>query len=278
MKDMARFIAVVLFLLCTMYMCYARPTVTVGTQVVPAHRIPIDQISHATWSNLLKKHVDSMGMVDYQTWLATPLDLESLDSYLNHLSSATLSPQSAKNITLAYWINAYNAVTIKGILREYPTTSIKNHDSKFFGYKIWDDLQLWVADDSYSLNHIEHKILRPMQEPRIHFAIVCASKGCPRLLDEAYVGQKLDQQLRTNAEVFFANKNNLQFDTSRKTIFISKILSWFGNDFGKTTADQMRRIAPLLPESARKLAESKNTQVHYLEYDWDLNDQSQTPP
>ena len=214
-------------------------------------------------------------MVDYRTWKATAGDLQTLDNYLNHLSAAALTQQTKPAVTLAYWINAYNAVTIQGILRQYPTTSIKNHQAKVFGYKIWDDLQLLVAEKPYSLNHIEHEILRKMNEPRIHFAIVCASIGCPRLLSEAYVAEKLDSQLTTNAQVFFASESNFRRDAAQSTIYISKIIQWFGEDFGKTSAEQMRRLAPLLPEAARGLASSGGARIRYLDYDWDLNDQCQ---
>ncbi len=114
-----------------------------------------------------------------------------------------------------------------------------------------------------------------MGEPRIHFAIVCALIGCPRLLNEAYVPKKLDQQLTATARAFFADPNKFRYDAAQKSIAVSPILEWYGKDFGDTQAEQMRRIAPHLPDpAAQKVAESGNAQVTYLDYNWSLNDQA----
>ena len=126
------------------------------------------------------------------------------------------------------------------------------------------------------LQKMEHEILRKMNEPRIHFAIVCASMGCPPLRSEAYVADKIDQQLTASAQAFFSSESNLRLDAARNTIYISKILDWFGEDFGKNSAEQMRRLAPLLPEAARPLASSGNARIRHLTYDWDLNDQARS--
>jgi hypothetical protein len=196
-----------------------------------------------------------------------------LDGYLAHLSAAAFTRQSGRDAQLAFWINAYNAVTVKGILREYPTSSIRNHTAKLVGYNIWKDLQLPVEGKRYSLDQIEHEILRKMGEPRIHFAIVCASIGCPRLLNEAYTAHKLEEQLTANAQAFFADPTKFQHDAARRTIAVSPILKWFAGDFGASQADQLRQIAPYLPNvSARQLAQSGQARVRYLDYDWGLND------
>ena len=254
---------------------YAGTAVLVGANVPEQQRIPADQIDHSAWDALLRKYVDNRGMVNYAGWKATKADMQALDNYLTRLSAASFSRQTSAGVKLAFWINAYNAVTIKGILREYPTTSIRNHTAKVFGYNIWKDLQLQVEGRQYSLDHIEHEILRKMGEPRIHFAIVCASIGCPRLLNEAYVPDRIDQQLTAGARVFFDDPSKFRYDQQRGSIAVSAILDWFGADFGRTRAEQVRRIAPYLPEpAAQRLAESGNAQVSYLDYDWGLNDQA----
>ncbi|MCG8451432.1 MAG: DUF547 domain-containing protein [Pirellulales bacterium] len=276
MRALARVLAVSSALLGVGKISFAGPAVTVGIQVPFSRQIPAERIDHSVWNALLQKYVDAAGLVDYREWKATPADLQALDSYLSHLSAATFPKQTRKQVQLAFWINAYNAVTVKGILREYPTTSIRNHTAKLVGYNIWDDLHLLVAGKPYSLNHMEHKILREMGEPRIHFAIVCASIGCPRLLSEAYLPEKLNQQLNANARAFFANQNNFRIDAAHNTIYISAILKWFGKDFGEDVAAQMHRIAPLLPEATQGLAQNGTANVRYLQYDWDLNDQAAT--
>ncbi|MEK6239106.1 MAG: DUF547 domain-containing protein, partial [Planctomycetales bacterium] len=167
----------------------------VGRNVASARCVSMDQINHGAWDRLLKKHVDSQGYVNYRDWHASAADRQALDSYLKVLSTASASKSATSSAKIAFWINAYNAVTIKGILREYPTTTIRNHTAKLWGYNIWHDLKLWVGGGRYSLDQMEHKILRKMGEPRIHFAIVCASISCPKLLNEAYEPRRLDSQL-----------------------------------------------------------------------------------
>ncbi len=254
--------------------CSAGPTITVGVNVPAAQRVPVDKIDHSAWDGLLKKFVDANGYVAYATWQASGADRTALDDYLIHLSAASFGRESSREAQLAFWINAYNAVTVKGILREYPTTSIRNHTAKFYGYNIWKDLQLVVAGKSYSLEEIEHEILRKMGEPRIHFAIVCASVGCPRLLSEAYAADRLDEQLTVNAKAFFADRTKCVVETRTGTIAVSPILDWFGKDFGADSSAQMRSIAPYLPESAQQLAKSDSVRVRFLDYDWSLNDQA----
>lgn len=257
--------------------CLAGPVVTVGVHVPAGHRAAVDSIDHSAWDTLLQRYVDASGMVDYASWKASAADQQALDAYLAQLSEARLSQQSSRQSRLAYWINAYNAVTVKGILREYPTTSIRNHTAKLLGYNIWKDLQLVVEGNRYSLEQIEHEILRKMDEPRIHFAIVCASIGCPRLLNRAYVAEQLEEQLTANAKAFFSDRTKFQYDVQRRTIAVSPILKWFAEDFGPTQADQLRRIAAHLPDAAsRQIAESGSARISYLDYDWGLNDRSAT--
>jgi len=175
---------------------------------------------------------------------------------------------------LAFWINAYNALTIKGILREYPTTSIRKHTTVVGGYNMWRDLQLWVDDRHYSLDDIEHEILRKMKEPRIHFALVCAAKGCPPLRNRAYTPAEVQQQLDDNGRRFFARPENLRLDPETKTIFVSELFRWYGSDFSESPEEQMRMLRPLMPDGDR-LAwfDSPTVGVNYLDYDWALNDQ-----
>jgi hypothetical protein len=256
---------------------FAGPTVLVGANVPDERRVPAEQIEHSQWDSLLKKYVDDGGMVNYAAWKANPDDMQALDSYLSHLSAASFSRQASAGVRLAFWINAYNAVTVKGILREYPTTSIRNHTAKLFGYNIWDDLKMKVGGRPYSLNEIEHEILRKLGEPRIHFAIVCASIGCPRLLNEAYVPDRLDEQLTANTRAFFADPGKFRYDAQQRSMTVSPILDWFGEDFGSTKAEQMRRIAPYLPDpAARRIAESGDATIRFLDYDWSLNDQARS--
>ena len=253
----------------------AGQTVSVGRSVPANQLVSMDQIDHGVWDGLLKRYVDDNGNVAYAQWKRSAQDTQALDSYLATLSSADPRARASKEARLAFWINAYNAVTVRGILREYPTTSIRNHTAKVFGYNIWDDLLLTVGGSNYSLNQMEHEVLRKMGEPRIHFAIVCASRSCPRLLSEAYTADKLDEQLTTNTKVFFAKADNFRYDAARQQFHLSSILKWFGDDFGNGQAAQLRTVAPYLPtRQAYDAAVANAVSVSYLEYDWGLNDQA----
>ncbi len=238
-----------------------------------AASVSIDKIDHTVWDALLKRYVDKDGMVDYRGFHANAADKAKLNAYLNHLSTANADVAATREAKLAFWINAYNAVTVHGILQKYPTTSIRNHTAKVVGYNIWHDLQLMVGGKPFSLDSMEHKILRKMSEPRIHFAIVCASKGCPRLLNEAFVASKMEQQLEVNTKDFFSRPHNFKHDPNSNKLYLSAIMDWFGGDFGATKAQQLARIAPWLPASSQQAARTAGTKVAFLDYDWGLNAQ-----
>ena len=244
----------------------AKPVKIIGN--VPGKTISINKVDHASFNELLNNYVDDNGDVDYTSWKSN--DTKNLEIYLEALSVADPDKKSSKKAKLAFWINAYNALTIYGILEKYPTSTIRNHTSKLFGYNIWKDLKLQVNESAYSLDDIEHEILRKMEEPRIHFAIVCASHSCPRLLNEAYEPDTLEDQLNTNAVFFFANKENFNIDEKKQVVYLSSILDWFGEDFGDSTAAILDKISPLLAESE---SETSNWKVKYLPYSWKLNDQ-----
>ena len=258
---------------------WAGPKSVLGGKVPVGQRVSIDAVDHSAWDALLQKYVDDRGDVNYAAWQQSATDVQRLDQYLRSLSrgerSRSASLASLMIFPFLVWINAYNAVTIRGILREYPTTSIRNHTAILYGYNIWKDLLLQVGDIQISLEDIEHKLLRKMGEPRIHFAIVCASKGCPRLANRAYTAAQLDRQLTQNTTDFFANARHFRYDASRQRMYLSTILDWFAEDFGRTSAEQLRWLASYLPdETSARAARSGNVRVSYLEYDWSLNDQA----
>ena len=248
--------------------------VYVGSKVAAAQRVSYDAIDHTAWDELLRKFVNEQGRVDYRGWKGSAEAVSKLDAYLNHLSSIDPTKPAARESELAYWINAYNAVTVKGILRVYPTKSIRDHTPKLWGYNIWKDLKLRYADSQINLNDIEHEVLRKRREPRIHFAIVCASIGCPRLLNRAYVPRQLDEQLTAGAKHFFAQQQNFQMDAANNRVMLSSILNWFGEDFGSNDRAMLKAISPYLPsDQARELVAKSGVRVDYLEYDWGINEQ-----
>ncbi len=263
--------AVVLFLTIPSGVASAKPPL--GKRWNAAQQIPLQNIDHSAFDQLLQKYVDHDGSVEYRSWQQSTQDRQLLLGYLEHLSRADLRQQSSRPAMLAFWINAYNAITLEGILQVYPTTSIRNHTSRLGGFNIWHDLPLLVGNQQYTLDQIEHKILRKMGEPRIHFAIVCASVGCPRLLNRSYTADAIEQQLAENAADFFRRPKNFQIEKSQNTIRMSAIVDWFADDFGKDQAERIAYLRPYLPENARQVASNRATKIEYLEYDWSLNEQ-----
>jgi hypothetical protein len=258
------------------------PKIMLGRNWPASDRVALDRISHEAWDVLVQRYVDSAGGVDYAHWQASIADVATLDEYLAELSRADPASAAPRAAQLAFWINAYNAVTIRGILREYPTSSIQNHVSWLGRYNIWRDLLLIVGPRTYSLGQIEHDILRPLNEPRIHFAIVCASRGCPRLRDRAYTPSNLEAQLQENAIAFFSDPSKLDFDSATGRLKLSPILKWYAADFGTTPTERLQKIAAYMPDGvARELSARRDMQIEYLDYDWRLNEQirlSSDPP
>ena len=254
--------------------------VYVGKRYPADRRVSIDRIDHADWNRLLKKYVDADGLVDYASWKDSGDGVGILDTYLKSLGRADPQAAASRGSRLAFWINAYNALTIKGILREYPTDSIRKHTPKLYGYNIWQDLLLPVGDASYSLNAIEHDVLRKMGEPRIHFAIVCASISCPRLRNEAYLPARIESQLADNTRDFFSRKQNFRIADSGgkkndKTVYVSSILKWFRDDFGGSSKQGLLGLAEYLPdEASRQLVKSGDYSLRQIDYDWGLNRQN----
>jgi hypothetical protein len=253
--------------------------ILVGSNWPASERVSIEAISHRPWDVLLKHHVDTKGQVDYASWKGSPDDVRELGRYLNTLSRADNDRPATRAARLAYWINAYNALTVWGILREYPTPSVQTHAEPHREYNLWRDLRLRVGDTSLSLGQIENEVLRKMGEPRIHFAIVCGAQGCPRLLNEGYDAANLETQLTEHARVFFADPTKFDYDPFRDQIRLSPIIDWYAGDFGTSQAERLRAIQPYLPDdAARRLTTKGAANVIYQDYDWRLNDRATHEP
>ncbi len=212
-------------------------------------------IDHGIWDALLQKHVSTSGDVDYKGFKN---DEKELDKYLVQLAKKVPTKSDSKNATLAYWINAYNAFTVKLILENYPLKSIKDIKDPW-GKKFID-----LEGKKYSLEGIENEILRKMSEPRIHFAINCASESCPNLSNKAYTDSALDKQLDNAASSFINDKSKETITASK--VEVSKIFDWFSDDFKQNGSV----IEYLNKYSKTKI--DKNAKISYKEYDWDLND------
>lgn len=206
---------------------------------------------HSAWTNLLKKHVKN-GVVDYRGFKK---DAKNLDDYLHTLQKKPAG--TATKTDMAFWINTYNAFTVRLILENYPVTSIKNINKGAPWKKSW----ILIGKTSYSLDDIEHKILRAhFKDPRVHFALNCASKSCPPLRNEAFEGATLGAQLDAQTADFI---NNPAFNHFGKTSKISPIFSWFVTDFGNV---------PFFIKKYYKGNDFREAAaIEYADYDWSLN-------
>ncbi len=213
------------------------------------------QPSHEAFDTLLKKHVSATGKVNYKNLKA---DKAALEAYLKMLSENTPVDSWSKNDKFAYWINAYNAATMKTIVDNYPLSSI----TKLDGGKTWDVKRVKLGDKTYSLNDIENNILRPMGDARIHFAINCAAKSCPPLLNQAFTAKNLNALLESRTKKFI-NDPKANALSKGGEIKISKIFDWYGKDFYNITEFINRYAVSKVNDKAK---------IGYAEYDWALNE------
>lgn len=225
------------------------------------------KISHELFDGLLKKHVTTEGKVSYKGFIK---DSITLNQYLNLLSKTPPDPKTwTKQEQMAYWINAYNAFTIKLIIQYYPIKSIKEIGSSIqipFVNSPWDIKFISIGQSKIDLNDIEHgKLRKSFNDPRIHMALVCASKSCPILLNHAYDPIKLDQQLDRQTKAFFADpfRNRISPDKPH----LSAILNWYGVDFTKNG-----RSVSTFVNTYSQIKIKPSAKILYLEYDWGLNE------
>ncbi|MBF2064325.1 MAG: DUF547 domain-containing protein [Calothrix sp. C42_A2020_038] len=232
-----------------------------------------NSIDFDLWDTLLKKYVNDQGRVNYLAWKRD--EPEVLPNWLSSVATLQAKDNAGASEQLALWINLYNAFTVATILEKYPIESVL---PKIFGIPNWLGFlrffqrQIYVVGGKkYSLAQIENKILREkLQEPRIHFAIVCASIGCPLLRAGAYYPEKVDSQLEDDTRRFINNPEKVRYDAANNILYCSKIFKWYRQDFLK--------VAPSLPEYIRSylnidLLLTASTPVKYLYYDWNLNKQ-----
>lgn len=230
---------------------------------------------HPQWTQLLTRYVQD-GVVDYAS-LANG-GQEQLQAYLDSLES--VSPQEFarwdRNEKLAFWVNAYNAYTVRLILDHYPIDSIRSiglFPNSAFRRDFIPLGHLSGQDEEISLDEVEHGILRPeFKEPRIHFALVCAAKGCPKLRAEAYRAQELDRQLDEAAREFLRNPEQNRYDASTNTLYLSSVFDWFAEDFQQAAGSVPAFVARYLEEDAAENVRARQPRIEFLDYDWDLNE------
>lgn len=217
----------------------------------------------ADYGTLLSKYVqegEKQGikamLVDYASWGKDPLHKKALES-LQQINPELLSGKEK----MAFWINAYNLLTVDLIINTGETESIRNQSSLF--KNVWKSYDWEIHAKRYTLDEIEHQILRPMGDPRIHVAINCASLSCPDLRTEPYIAEKLETQLDEQTTLFLTNKSKgvLVIESGLK---ISEIFKWFADDFGGEAGVE-EFIHRHLPQASDKEIDD------YFDYNWSLN-------
>jgi len=241
---------------------------------------------HHAWSALLRKHVAVLreGQESRVRYAAFAADRPALGEYLRELSAVSESSFGTfgRAQRMAFLINAYNAFTIELILTKYPDlASIKDLGS--FLQSPWKPKRVPLFGGRVSLDDIEHGMLRApgrYDDPRVHFAVNCASIGCPALREEAFVADRLDEQLDEQAARFMSDRTRNRYATSRGRLEVSKIFDWFGEDFRAghrgigSLADFMARHADRLADARadRERIRAGRVDIAFLDYDWSLND------
>lgn len=253
---------------------------------------PKTHFDHQVYNQFLKKFT-SGGSVNYAGIKADPALLQQ---YLDQLEA--VNPQEFEKWSrpekMAFWINAYNAITIEGIVQNYPIKYGNIFNRVRFQQSsirqiggFWDKVFVKVMGKEYSLNHIEHKILRPkFQDPRVHFALVCASLGCPGLRGTAFTADSLNAQLDEETSKFVNDPAKVRLDRQRNILYISSMFDWYSGDFKKlaegtdefnTYVDSMRGVLEFVtryrPAQDKEFILQNKPKIRFLEYDWSLNEQ-----
>ncbi|MGY5351576.1 DUF547 domain-containing protein [Wenyingzhuangia sp. IMCC45533] len=211
------------------------------------------------WNKLLMHYVDIDGSVDYFSFSK---EEKELNNYLSYLNNTSPKKTWTANKTKAFWINAYNAYTIKLILKYYPVKSILDIQEE--GKTAWEIPFAKVGGNIYTLNQIEHEILRKQyNDPRIHSAVNCASMSCPALINRAYTEDNIEELLNKGMKSFVNDPVRNMLSTDE--VYLSQIFNWFKGDFTQQT-DLITFI-----NQYSKIHINPNAVVKYKEYDWNLN-------
>jgi len=231
------------------------------------------------YAKVLRTYVDKKGLVNYKGLLADRGLLDKAAREFGDLNPKTFKSWREKD-QIAFYLNAYNARTLQAILDHYPVKSIKEIPG------VWDQSKFKLTGQNATLDYLEHEILRKkFAEPRIHMALVCASRGCPPLRNKPYLGYNLDALLEDHARRFFRDKSKFHINRATRTAYFSLLFKWYGEDFikgfetskfafaGKKESALLNFAGQHASLADRKfLNETKDLKIRYLDYDWSLNE------
>lgn len=228
-------------------------------------------IDHSLWQQILDQYLDSKhnsGINRFNYAAVDQAGRENLHLYLKNLQS--LDPRSySQPEQKAYWINLYNALTVELILENYPVKSITKLGKGFFSFGPWDDKVATVEGEKLSLNDIEHGILRPYwQDPRIHYAVNCASLSCPNLASQAYTAANTEGELEAAASDYINHSRGVHLDQGK--LRLSSIYQWYIDDFGGSNSELIKHLRHYAKAGLKLQLESFKGDIEHG-YDWALN-------
>ncbi len=229
---------------------------------------------HSLFNTLLAKYVNEAGLVDYAGLFD---DSDRLSEYLQLIAGADLASLT-RDEELAMLINAYNAFVLQLILDYWDDGNLKSIRD-IPEAKRWKHVRWRMGGRLWSLNQLEHEQIRPLfQEPRIHWALVCAARGCPKLRPEAYTADRLEVQLADQARTIHANERWFRFDLTRNIVYLTKIYDWYHKDFTVGNGNELDHAAQYAPELRQAMDAGCPLQIEWIHYDWKLNCQESFLP
>jgi len=242
--------------------------------------------SYEPYERLMARYLDGEGQADYQKWKDSPEDVAALEVFVSALSGS--SPQSDPRFfesdgdALAYWLNLYNALVLREVLRRWPIRSVRDVRASFLDLRkndFFDELEFRVGGRMMSLDQIEHEVIRKQfLDARIHFALVCGARSCPRLQPIAFSSEGLEKRLETATTEFIASPDHVTIDHELRGVRLSKLFDWYRADFERH-AKRRGREADVLefvrlhaePGLARDLERARGYRLRFHEYDWAVN-------
>jgi hypothetical protein len=223
---------------------------------------------HSQFDQILQAYVDDEGLVDYN---AIAKDTR-FQNYMERIKTAETDEMTVDG-RLAFWINAYNAVTIDKVIKWKPKKSVRETAIRglWTSTKFFTSREHVVAGKQLSQDDIEHEILRKqLKDPRIHFAIVCASSSCPKLARFAFSEEQVQRQLEEETRKYINSDRGTRIDYAENTLYLSKLFDWFAGDFKNASGSVLAFIKPYLEPDALTFLERK-PKIEYLRYNWALN-------
>lgn len=246
--------------------------VFIAAIVLPIRSFSFDQ-THGRLADVLAQVVLTKGSKSEVNYTALKANPKQLDAYVKEIQKVTQKDfdSMSRDQKLAFLINSYNGLTIKLVVDHFPIKSIKDVGGLFSSP--WKKEFFTLLGHKHNLDDIEQKIIRPVfEEPRVHFALVCASKGCPRLQDKPFLAGNLEAQLASATEVFLNDPSRNRFNVEKHRFEVSSILKWYADDFSKQAGSVQRFLSFHMRLPSGTTSQAVNSaDIEYKDYDWSIN-------